>query len=149
MYVQLRVGKSGVGLTQSGKGGQFYDHVMPPIPPTNASLHGGGKSTVNTAGELTLEKQFNISAGHPIGLGWRVPLMLISPWSRGGYVYSEVADHTSVIQFIEKRFNVTCPNLSPWRRAVTGDLTAAFDFSKADDSWPSSFPDTSNNVKAS
>jgi len=141
--------KKTVFILNYDEGGQFYDHVVPPTPPTTASLHGGGQSTVNTTGELTLETQFNIPAGHPIGVGWRVPLMLISPWSRGGYVYSEVADHTSVIQFIEKRFNIKCPNISPWRRAITSDLTAGFDFTKSDPSWPSSFPDTTNNVNAS
>lgn len=57
-------------------------------------------------------------------------------------------DHTSVLQFIEKRFNVTCPNISPWRRAVAGDLTAAFDFTSAPDyTWPD-LPDTSSYVAA-
>ena len=131
------------------EGGQFYDHAVPPLPPTNATMHGGGQSTVTTDGELTLESQFNIDQGHPIGLGWRVPMMLISPWTRGGYVFSEVSDHTSVIQFIEQRFNVHCPNISPWRRAVTSDLTSAFDFTKPDYSWPATFPKTINNVNIS
>jgi phospholipase C len=55
-------------------------------------------------------------------------MMAISPWSKGGYVCSEVFDHTSVIRFLEARFGVKEPNISPWRRAVCGDLTAAFDF---------------------
>eukprot|EP00501_MAST-03F_sp_TOSAG23-6_P002580 GSMAST32.ASY1.ANO1.2721.1 assembled CDS len=75
-------------------------------------------------------------------------MFLISPWSRGDYVFSEVADHTSVIQFIEKRFNVHCPNISPWRRAVTSDLIAAFDFTHPDFSWPK-LPSTKGNVEAS
>ena len=41
---------------------------------------------------------------------------------------SQVFDHTSVLQFLEKRFNVKEPNISPWRRAVCGDLTSAFNF---------------------
>src|SRR5262249_17934719 len=41
---------------------------------------------------------------------------------------SEVFDHTSVVQFIEKRFGVVEHNISPWRRAVAGDLTSAFNF---------------------
>jgi phospholipase C len=57
-----------------------------------------------------------------------VSLIAISPWSKGGYVNSEVFDHTSVIQFIEKRFGVHEGNISPWRRAVTGDLTSVFNF---------------------
>ena len=111
------------------EGGQFFDHLWTPIPPRNDS---DGKSTVTTVGELTLEEELYVAPGHPIGLGFRVPLLLISPWTRGHYVYSEVSDHTSVIKFIEKRFNVSCPNISPWRRAVVSDLTAAFDFSSPD-----------------
>ena len=62
------------------------------------------------------------------GLGQRVPLIVISPWSKGGYVNSQVFDHTSTIQFIEKRFGVKERNISPWRRAVAGDLTSIFNF---------------------
>src|SRR5206468_1442968 len=59
-----------------------------------------------------------------------------SPWSRGGYVTSEVLDHTSIIRFLEQRFGVHEPNISPWRRAVCGDLTSAFDFITSDDRVP-------------
>jgi phospholipase C len=55
-------------------------------------------------------------------------MLVISPWSRGGWVNSEVFDHTSVIRFLEVRFGVAEPNISPWRRAVCGDLTGCFDF---------------------
>lgn len=55
-------------------------------------------------------------------------------------------DHTSIIKLIERKFNVECPNISPWRRAITGDLTAAFDFDSPDYSWPV-FPDTSDYVE--
>ena len=53
---------------------------------------------------------------------------MVSPWSKGGWADSETFDHTSVIRFLEKRFGVHEPNISPWRRAVCGDLTSAFDF---------------------
>jgi phospholipase C len=66
--------------------------------------------------------------GRPYGLGARVPMLAISPWSRGGWVNSQVFDHTSIIRFLETRFGVMEPNVSPWRRAVCGDLTSAFDF---------------------
>jgi len=128
------------------EGGQFYDHHWTPTPPNSTA---DGKSTVTTEGELTLKVRYGtVPIGSPIGLGFRVPLFIISPWSRGDYVYSEVTDHTSTIQFIEKRFGVHCPNISPWRRAVTGDLTAAFNFTSPDYSWPD-LPDTSGNVNAS
>jgi len=115
--------------------GGFFDHVPPPTPPTSETT---GKSTVTTVGE--------ISKGKPIGLGFRVPMIIISPWTKGGYVSSQVFDHTSVIKFVEKRFKVNCPNISPWRRAVCGDLTSVFDFDHPDSTWPT-LPDTSNYVK--
>jgi phospholipase C len=87
--------------------GQF-DHVPPPTPPPG------------TPGEYV--------GGLPIGLGFRVPCLAISPWSRGGYVCSETFDHTSTLRLLETRFGVEVPNLSKWRRAVTGDLTGAFNF---------------------
>jgi phospholipase C len=102
----------------------FFDHVVPPYPAVG-SLN--GDSTVATTHELFAGK----GAVHgPFGLGIRVPMAVISPWSTGGWVCSEVFDHTSVIQFLEKRFGVTEPHITPWRRAVCGDLTSAFDFSK-------------------
>jgi len=103
-----------------------FDHVTPPFPPQSADF---GASTVDVHNEiLTTENP----AG-PVGLGTRVPLLLISPWTRGGYVTSQVFDHTSVIQFIEKRFGVTETNISPWRRTVCGDLTSAFNFENPND----------------
>jgi phospholipase C len=44
-------------------------------------------------------------------------------------VATETFDHTSLIQFLEKRFGVTEPHISTWRRATCGDLTSAFRFS--------------------
>ncbi len=82
-----------------------------------------------------------LCAGSSIGLGYRVPMVIASPWSRGGAVCSQVFDHTSVLQFIEKVLShktgkkVEEPNINRWRRAVCGDLTSAF--KSADDS-PSS-----------
>jgi phospholipase C len=61
-----------------------------------------------------------------------VPLYVVSPWSKGGFVNSEVFDHTSVIRFLERRFGVLEPNITLWRRAVCGDLTSAFDFAASD-----------------
>ncbi|MEU6663768.1 phosphocholine-specific phospholipase C [Streptomyces sp. NPDC046821] len=80
----------------------------------------------------------------PLGLGIRVPMVVVSPWTRGGAVASTVYDHTSVIQFLEKRFGVREPNISAWRREITGDLTDVFDFSGKNPSWPQ-LPDTGGN----
>jgi phospholipase C len=114
--------------------GGFFDHIPPPTPPGD---DGEGRTTVATTGELY--------DGLPIGLGFRVPMTVVSPWSKGGYVCSEVFDHTSIIQFIERRFRLRCRNISAWRRSVCGDLTSAFNFRSPDSDWPS-LPDTSRYV---
>jgi phospholipase C len=105
--------------------GGFFDHVPPPVPPASRSE---GYSGVSTFGE--------ISGGEPVGLGARVPLLVVSPWTRGGWVCSEVFDHTSILRFLERRFGVAEPNISPWRRAVCGDLTSMFDFANPDAARP-------------
>lgn len=127
------------------EGGQFYDHHWTPTPPVSEF---DGKSTVSTVGEVLLNGTEGVLPYNPIGLGFRVPLMIISPWTRGPYTFSEVSDHTSVIKLIEKRFGVTCPNISPWRRTVVSDLLSAFDFEHPDYSWPV-FPSTKNNTNES
>jgi phospholipase C len=103
-----------------------FDHIVPPTPPQTAAY---GASTVSIENEIVTTSNPN----GPIGLGTRVPFLAISPWSKGGYVNSQVFDHTSVIQFIEKRFGVHERNISPWRRAVAGDLTSVFNFAKPND----------------
>ena len=102
-----------------------FDHVLPPWP------------EAGTAGEY--------AGSYPLGLGPRVPMLLVSPWTRGGYVASEVFDHTSTITFLEtwaahlgKPF--TCPNISAWRRSISGNLTSALDFGHPRPG-PASFPD--------
>jgi len=89
----------------------FFDHVPPPSPPAG------------TAAEFT--------QGAAIGLGFRVPCFLISPWTRGGWVDSHVYDHTSVIMFLEQWTTALgspalCPNISAWRRQTCGNFTGAF-----------------------
>jgi len=79
----------------------------------------------------------------PIGLGFRVPCLVVSPFTRGGYRCSDVLDHTSLLRFIETRFGVEVPNLSAWRRASTGDLTTAFAFSVPPNTSVPALPPTS------
>jgi phospholipase C len=109
----------------------FFDHVVPPYPNVGG-LH--GDSTVPLTNELYHGP--NGDAG-PYGLGIRVPMTVISPWSTGGWVCSETFDHTSIIRFMEERFGVREPHLTRWRRTVCGDLTSAFDFSSTAGSLPS------------
>ncbi|MFI8195739.1 phosphocholine-specific phospholipase C [Streptomyces sp. NPDC085942] len=89
----------------------FFDHVPPPVAPPEVA-----------------DEQWE---GRPTGLGIRVPMLVVSPWTVGGYVCSEVFDHTSVIRFLERWTGVEEPNIGEWRRRVTGDLTSAFDFTRA------------------
>ena len=116
--------------------GQF-DHVPPPVPaPGEADEFISGTDL----------SQYGLTAPAPVGLGFRVPLILVSPWTRGGWVTSETADHTSVIQFLEQWTAALgkpaiSPNISAWRRKVCGDLTGAFDFTKPVYGLPS-LPDT-------
>jgi phospholipase C len=121
--------------------GGFYDHMPPPVPPVGTYR---GRSTVSVDGEAK-DYRGSGEAGdepHPIGLGIRVPAVIVSPWSRGGQVCSELFDHTSVLRFMEKRFGVEEPNISAWRRSVCGDLTSAFDFTGAQGMPARSLPGT-------
>jgi phospholipase C len=108
-------------LTYDENGG-FFDHVNPPTAPRGSE------------GEyLTVSKLPAAADGirGPIGLGFRVPMLVISPFSRGGLLCSDTFDHTSILRFLETRFAVEVPNLSKWRREHTGDLTSAFNFAAA------------------
>ncbi len=116
----------------------FFDHMPPPAPPARAADGlSGGLSTVELDGEYHDARHGPSAAtpddpaglhGRGFGLGPRVPMLAVSPWSRGGWVNSQVFDHTSVIRFLEARFGVLEPNISAWRREIAGDLTSAFDF---------------------
>ncbi|HEY1701724.1 MAG TPA: alkaline phosphatase family protein [Trebonia sp.] len=109
----------------------LFDHVVPPTPPPG------------TPDEfVTLTSQTGQAGGGlPIGLGFRVPCIIVSPWTVGGYVCSELADHTSQLKFLELITGVTEPNISDWRRQTVGDLTSAFRFNQAN-LHPPALPDT-------
>jgi phospholipase C len=84
----------------------IFDHVPPPTAPSG------------TTGEYV--------DGLPIGSGFRVPCIIVSPWTQGGWIASETFDHTSVLRFLERLTGVSIPNITPWRRSTFGDLTSAF-----------------------
>jgi phospholipase C len=94
----------------------IFDHVAPPVPPQG------------TPGEFV--------GGLPIGAGFRVPCIIVSPWTAGGWVCSQPLDHTSVLRFVEKFTGVEEPNISDWRRNTFGDLTAAFRFKDVEGKLP-------------
>jgi phospholipase C len=127
----------------------FFDHMAPPFAPTTSA---NGLSTVALTNEIyTGNGQYpaGANANGPYGLGPRVPMLVVSPWSKGGYVCSQLFDHTSVIRFIEKRFghshNLAESNITPWRRAICGDLTSAFNFVNPNDAEPA-LPSTAGYV---
>jgi phospholipase C len=107
--------------------GGFFDHVPPPVAPP------GTPGEFLSASPLPAEAA---GVSGPIGLGFRVPMLVVSPLSRGGLVCSDVFDHTSLLRFIETRFGAEVPNLSAWRRAAVGDLTTAFNLLARDESVP-------------
>ncbi|WP_312160469.1 phosphocholine-specific phospholipase C [Phenylobacterium sp.] len=113
----------------------LFDHVPPPAPPARVSGRALGATSIPADDEYHVHSQAAPDAVYldrPYGLGMRVPLYVVSPWSKGGHVASEVFDHTSILRFLEARFGVHEPNISAWRRAVCGDLTSCFDFGAPD-----------------
>jgi phospholipase C len=107
----------------------FFDHVPPPVPPS-----GTADEFITVSGET-----------QPIGMGFRVPMVICSPWTRGGVVDSQIYDHTSVIQFLETWTSAIgkpaiCSSISAWRRQVSGDLTGAFNFANPVQGLPTNLP---------
>jgi phospholipase C len=131
--------KTALFITYDENGG-FFDHVPPVTPPPGTP---GEYLTAPAVPDPTVVGNPPING--PIGLGFRVPAMVISPFSRGGFVCSDLFDHTSILRFLETRFGAEVPNLSAWRRQTVGDMTTAFNFSKPDTSIPS-LPSTSADV---
>jgi phospholipase C len=116
----------------------YFDHVPPFVAPdprrpeTGRVSRGIDPSLEFVPLDRDREWHPNEARESPIGLGYRVPMVIASPWTRGGAVCSQVFDHTSVLQFLERLLShrtgkkIEEPNINQWRRAVCGDLTAAF-----------------------
>jgi phospholipase C len=114
----------------------YYDHMPPFVCPAPSKNEAGLVSKgIDTAEEYVTHERQSVkdrSRESPIGLGYRVPLVIASPWSRGGYVCSQVFDHSSSLQFLEKFLShktgkkIEEPNIGEWRRTVCGDLVSAF-----------------------
>ncbi len=105
----------------------YFDHIPPFVVPCYQDLSSGKVSE-----GIDTRSDFDTQDNSPIGLGYRVPMLVASPWSRGGFVNSQVFDHTSTLMFlehfIEKKFNksIRSEQISTWRRAICGDLTSVF-----------------------
>jgi phospholipase C len=168
--------KTAFFLTFDENDGLFDHIPAPAVPSYNMDNSLAGKSTIDLAGMYfnndkgtsAFPNPFNADSPNPAdraktrtyqdkrdtitgnirpwGMGPRVPMYIISPWSKGGWVDSQVADHTSVGQFIEKRFGVVIPAISPWHRAVSSDLTSAFDFLRPNDPIFPKMPPTADHA---
>jgi phospholipase C len=116
----------------------MFDHVIPPIPPAG------------TPDEYVTLTSLSGQAGDglPVGLGYRVPCIIVSPWTVGGWVSSELSDHTSQLRFLEQITGVVESNISDWRRQTVGDLTSVFRFDSTDLN-PPALPDTNGQYNLS
>jgi phospholipase C len=138
----------------------YFDHI-PPFSIADNKLPGTGKVSAGIETELEhVRLEHELQHGVPkaaaragaVGLGFRVPTVIASPWSRGGKVCSEVFDHTSTLQFLEtfvnKKFkkNIHLDNISAWRRTICGDLTSAFTPYNGDKLEPIPFLDRNKKV---
>jgi phospholipase C len=117
----------------------YFDHVPPfTAPHPHKKETGSASKGINTgvdyvanADQQTM-KDKDHARESAIGLGYRVPLVIASPWSRGGWVNSQVFDHTSSLQFLEKFLSnklgkkIEEPNITAWRRTVCGDFSSVF-----------------------
>lgn len=111
--------------------GGWYDHLPSVVAPKG------------TPGEW-LKDPYGDAGDLPLGPGPRHPRYIVSPWTRGGNVFTEHADHTSDIMFVESwaaanGYKVKTEAITPWRREHMSNLVNAFDFSKSDTSAPSIF----------
>ena len=110
----------------------WFDHVPPPTAPAGAP----GEYLTASPPAIGDPSPGTLNIAGPLGLGVRVPMLAISPFSRGGHIATEVFDHTSQLQLVGRRFGVEVPNVSAWRRQTVGDLTSTLFRSPANASVP-------------
>lgn len=118
----------------------YFDHAPSFVAADpKRPITGGASAGIDTGLEYTYAQDELAQGVHarearsgPIGLGYRIPTIVASPWSRGGWVNSQLFDHTSTLMFLEdfvqNKFGkqVKEENISAWRRAICGDLTSCF-----------------------
>ncbi len=134
----------------------YFDHAIhPAVPSYDASGVLQGATTMPVTGLYFNNTTRTYSSGsylsgsdtisgnlRPWGLGARLPFTVVSPWSRGGWINSEVASHASIGLFLEKWLGITVPAISNWHRAVLSDLTSFFNFATPNETVPA-LPDLS------
>ncbi|MFF3570783.1 phosphocholine-specific phospholipase C [Nocardia jiangxiensis] len=134
LWADPELWRSTVLLINFDENDGLFDHLVPPTAPPGTPGEQLPLTQTGTGVAISADPHGALT---PIGLGPRVPMIVVSPWSRGGWVDSQVFDHTSVLRFLEQWTGVREPNISQWRRAVCGDLLSCFDFENPDTSIPS------------
>jgi phospholipase C len=114
---------SSVFIWTMDEAGGLYDHVNPP-------------SAVKPDGIAPILKSTDIKADFN-QYGMRIPLMVVSPWSRAHYVSHTTMDLTSILKLIEKRFGVS-PLTA--RDANAPDMTEFFNFTNPSHMTPPLLP---------
>lgn len=116
----------------------YFDHIPPFVAPDPKDRKACSEGIDTSAEYVTLKEELKKGVKpenareSAVGLGYRVPMIVASPWTRGGWVNSEVCDITSTIQFLEtflskkKGKELKETNISSWRRTISGNLTSAF-----------------------
>lgn len=105
------------------EGGGAYDHV-PPQPAVAPDTIQPNLTTGDQPGDFA-------------STGFRVPLMVVSPWTKSHFVSHVVRDHSSILKLIETRFNLPSMTL---RDANADNMTEFFDFSSATWATPPTMP---------
>jgi len=100
-------------LTWDEHGG-YYDHVPPP-----RAIRPDGARPIHAPGLAPL------APGGFDRYGFRVPMIVVSPWARARYVSSVVQDHASIAAFIERKWNL--PAMT-FRDATAAPMTDYFNF---------------------
>lgn len=105
----------------------YFDHLPPFVAPNP-----NDPDTGSVSAGMNIDVEWESKKSSPLGLGYRVPMLIASPWSKGGYVNSQVFDHTSSLLFLEQFLSkktgkeIRSDQISDWRRVVCGDLTSVF-----------------------
>jgi phospholipase C len=134
----------------------YFDHALSPaVPSYYASGELAGASTISLPGMYFNNASRTYSSGsylsssdtisgqlRPWGLGARIPATVVSPWSKGGWINSQVYSHCSIGLLLEQWLDITIPGITPWHRSVCGDMTSCFNFATPNDAFPT-LPDLS------
>jgi phospholipase C len=135
--------KDSVFILSYDEFGGFYDHVPPqPAVPPDAIHFPIDLQTKSTGSDICYGNTTDLVCGFYF-TGFRVPLIVISPFTKKNYVSHTVADYTAILKLIETRFGL--PSLTA-RDAIQPDMTEFFDFATVPWKTPPSPPAQARNL---